>query len=260
MRTEALWQQANVTFADPHNAERLGVTRIAPTLCDAERDGLISSWWFIRKQRWRIRYRATNQTSAEVMAMLTTPGPWSWTNSIYEAETYAFGGPEAMEVAHALFHADSKHVLADTHDRNDRKELSILLLTAMMRAAGLDWFEQGDVWARITERRSAPSLPGPSSRVALTDATRRLLSADTRPLRDDGGSLAYAEDWFKAFEDAGNALAALNDRGHLTRGLRDLIAHHALFTWNRHGLAIPTQVSIARGAKDVVFSGPTTSR
>lgn len=53
-----------------------------------------------------------------------------------------------MDVAHHLFHQDSRHILdylgseraaASRSDR--RRELSILLCTALMRGAGQDWYE-----------------------------------------------------------------------------------------------------------------------
>ena len=102
------WHQANVTFTDPHDAEQLAATRIAPTLLEAEHAGLISSWWFIRKRQWRIRYPAAGDTAADnVFDALRAPGPWSWTSRVYEPETHAFGGPAGMDTAHALFHADT---------------------------------------------------------------------------------------------------------------------------------------------------------
>lgn len=251
------WHQANVTFTDPHDAEQLAATRIAPTLLEAEHAGLISSWWFIRKRQWRIRYLAASDTAADnVFDALRAPGPWSWTSSVYEPETHAFGGPAGMDTAHALFHADSRHVLSGTHDHGDRRELTILLFTAMMRTAGLDWFEQGDVWARAVDLRPPTDLPDPAQWGSFTTATHRLLTVDTGPLRTDG-SLEFAADWFTAFEQAGAALAALNRDGLLTRGLRAVIAHHTIFAWNRLGLPTQAQAAIAQASKEVILGEPT---
>jgi len=136
VRPDGQWHQANVTFTDPHDAEQLAATRIAPVLRAAEDNGDIDSWWFVRKQQWRFRYRTTEHAQAgAILPVLATPGPWSWTAGIYEPEVHAFGGPAGMDTAHALFHHDSRHVLGGTHRRSDRQELTILLLTAMMRAA-----------------------------------------------------------------------------------------------------------------------------
>ena len=257
MRPDGQWHQANVTFTDPHDAERLAATRIAPVLRDAEDNGDIDSWWFVRKQQWRFRYRTTEHTqAAAILPMPATPGPWSWTTSIYEPEVHAFGGPAGMDTAHALFHHDSRHVLGGTHRRSDRQELTILLLTAMMRAAELDWFEQGDTWARIVELRPPADLPGPDQWASVKTATRRLLTVDTGPLRA-GGSLEPAADWFTAFERAGAALKELNRDGCLTRGLRAVIAHHTIFAWNRLGIPAPAQAAIAQASKEVILDEPT---
>lgn len=67
-----------------------------------------------------------------------------------------------MDVAHHLFHQDSCHILdhlgsdhaAGSGDK--RRELSILLYTTLMRRAGQDWYEQGDIWARFAENRPCP--------------------------------------------------------------------------------------------------------
>jgi thiopeptide-type bacteriocin biosynthesis protein len=55
-----------------------------------------------------------------------------------------------MAAAHRLFHADSRHILAYLAQAGGghRRELGVILATALMRAAGQDWYEQGDIWRR----------------------------------------------------------------------------------------------------------------
>lgn len=85
---------------------------------------------------------------------LTAAGQISgWWPGIYEAETAAFGGSPGMEIAHDLFCADSRAIV--TMLRSDetmlgRRELSLLLCATLMRAANLEWYEQGDVWDWVT--------------------------------------------------------------------------------------------------------------
>ncbi|MFJ9113823.1 thiopeptide-type bacteriocin biosynthesis protein [Streptomyces sp. NPDC102283] len=77
----------------------------------------LAQWSFLRKSPCRrLRYRHVGPDSAKVLD--TAPDDLvdagflvSWTHGIYEPEEAAFEGPAAMEIAHALFHYDSRHVL-----------------------------------------------------------------------------------------------------------------------------------------------------
>jgi hypothetical protein len=85
-----------------------------------------------------------------------------WWPTLYEPETAAFGGPTGMDAVHDLFCADSAGVLQYLRQDSPglgRRELSILLLSGLMRAAGLDTFECGDMFDRVARLRSAPPMP-----------------------------------------------------------------------------------------------------
>ncbi len=121
-----------------------------------------------------------------------------------------------MDTAHELFHADSRHLLAFLSGTpSGRRERSLILRTAFMRAAGLEFGEQGDVWARIVEQRCAlhGELPDPSTWASFTGDVRRLLLGKVRP--DETTS-----DWLTAFEEEGRQLRVLRESGRLTRGIR----------------------------------------
>ncbi|MFI8952192.1 methyltransferase, FxLD system [Streptomyces sp. NPDC053750] len=253
------WQQHNITFADRESGRRAIAERIAPVLLAAEQDGQLTGWWFMNKQPWPLRYRA-DEPSPAVEAVLSDlvqdGGPVvSWLPCVYEPETEAFGGTEAMDVAHELFHRDSRHLL--THrpgpENLGRRETAVLLASAMMRAAGLDWFEQGDVWAKVAALRPTTGCP-PSERAAeLERAMRKLMTVDARDLCRAGGPLAGHGGWVTAFERAGAELAALAGRGALTRGLRAVVAHHTIFHSNRAGLLRGDQSAMSDIAREVVM-------
>jgi len=87
-----------------------------------------------------------------------------------------------MDIAHTLFHHDSQHILTrvtQTDPALGQRETTVLLYSTMLRAAGLDWFEQGDVWAKVTALRPAidayRTLPGQAE--GLSRAIRRLMTA-----------------------------------------------------------------------------------
>lgn len=65
--------------------------------------------------------------------------------------------------------------------------------------------------------------------------------------------LAHHGGWVHAFEQAGQDLARLARDGHLTRGLRAVLAHHLLFHANRAGLPVDHQAALAARALDAAF-------
>jgi protein-L-isoaspartate(D-aspartate) O-methyltransferase len=252
------WQQHNITFTDRESAQRAIVERIAPVLLAAERDGQLTGWWFMNKHPWPLRYRADEPSSAveALLSDLVQEGTAvSWLPYIYEPETHAFGGIRAMDIAHDLFHKDCRHLL--THqpgpEQLGRRETAVLLASVMLRAAGLDWFEQGDVWAKVAALRPATGLL-PSARAAeLAPAMRKLMTVDAHSLCRPNGPLAEHQEWVAAFEWAGTAIADLAGRGALTRGLRAVIAHHVIFHANRAGLLRDAQSAMSNIAREVVM-------
>ena len=262
------WPQCVIQFTHWPSAEEVAADSLRPALDAAEADGELIQWSFLRKHPcWRLRYRPTDnrasQHLARVLDDLVSEGRVSeWTAGIYEPETAAFGGAASMEVAHALFHHDSRNILANPVRHQaagpdppglGRRELAILLFSVLMRAAGLDLYEQGDVWAKVAALRSADDAVPPPER--LKGVVHRLMTVDAGPTSRlvDGGPLAPLADWVTAFERAGQQMAELARRGRLERGLRAVLAHHVIFHWNRLGLAREHQSALSTLAKEVVM-------
>jgi thiopeptide-type bacteriocin biosynthesis protein len=254
---ETQWRQVNVAYPSPdrHERERHIVTHLAGVMPAAEADALITSWWFIRKGPWRVRYLPTNSGTGDdpLHQRLTTRqgGRIAWANDIYEPEIHAFGGPASMDIAHTLFHLDSSHVLTYLNgDAQHRRERSLILCTALMRSAGLDLNEQGDVWARIAEQRAGVPdqsvQPDRHAWESFTGGVRHLILGTARVDTIETG-------WLAAFEAAGANLRHLRERAGLTRGIRAIIALHVIFHWNRIGLNSPTQANLARAAQEGIF-------
>lgn len=184
-------------------------------------------------------------------------GITSWVETIYEPETQAFGGTSGMSTAHELFHHDSQHILDHlTRPGDHRREHTVLLCSVLLRAAGQDWYEQGDTWARVAETRPLPPEIEPDRLHALQSRLRRLMTVDANPaspLTGPEGQLAEIATWTAAFHTAGVQLAALARAGTLRRGVRAVLAHHVIFHWNRLGLTYNTQSVLAHAAKAAVF-------
>ncbi len=171
------WRQVNVIFPVWDQAEAFALAHLVPELARAETGGLINKWFFMRKHpAWRIRYflnngdRTAQAGIGQHLDDLAASGQITgWTGSIYEPEAHAFGGDEAMDTAHRFFHGDTNGCLAYLATQNGakadhRRELSLLLCTRMLRAAGLDWYEQGDVWTRVASTGTACARTFASSR------------------------------------------------------------------------------------------------
>jgi thiopeptide-type bacteriocin biosynthesis protein len=251
------WGQVHVEFTSWATAEHDAVV-LAQSLDQAD---AVSRWWFLRKHPcWRIRYQPATATPAltSILDQLTAAAVIrSWRHSIYEPETLAFGGPAGLAIAHDLFTADTRGVLARTRDGHGHgaghRELSVLLCATLIRAAGLDWFEQGDTWHRVALLRPSPA--GPPGR--HHDTIGKLLTVSTSPgspLLAPAGPLASATTWISGFRDAGRALATAAQHSRLHRGVRDILTHLIIFHWNRLGLSATTQATLADAARDVILS------
>jgi thiopeptide-type bacteriocin biosynthesis protein len=267
------WLQVNIAFPDWDRAEATVLASLAPQLSAAEADGLIDAWFFIRKRPcWRVRYLPAAGTGPQAQArveshldeMAARRLAGAWTTAVYEPEVHAFGGDKAMTVAHRLFHHDSRCLLAYLQGENGagyghRREISVMLCSVLMRAAGQDWYEQGDTWALVAAHREPPASRVPNHPGPLPASIRRLITVDAESQMRDDAPLARTAEWAAAYVTAGGDLAGLAASGHLHRGLRDILAHHVIFAWNRLGLPYTTQAILAATAKTVVFGhDPTT--
>jgi len=264
------WRQAYVTIAPWDGVERVAAAYLAPIMAGAEAAGMINSWFFIRKRpAIRLRYlpapgsehRTEDLVGIGLDELADAGTITGWTSPVYEPEHRAFGGEQAMDIAHALFHADSHHLLHHLADPDavlppgTRRTLAVLLCAHLLRSVGLDWHEQGDVWARVAEQRTLPANADPDKLRTMQTNLHALLSVDIKTLIRNKPSLPITADWSAAFSTAGAALATLNTAGQLDRGLRDVAAKHVVFTWNRHGISAAVQAVLAHCATAAVF-GP----
>ncbi len=263
------WKQVYIEFADWTTADGIAAAHLAPLLQQVEAEDPSAAWWFIRKHPcWRLRlHTAAEGLSARSRLTASLDGLASaglirrWWRGVYEPEAAAFGGRAGMAVGHRLFHADSRAVLMLAGQEPTAlglRELSVLLLATLLRAAGLEWYEQGDVWHLVSRERPLPADVPPGRLEPMTADIRALLLADTSPdgpLFGQGRPAASATRWADAFRTAGWELGAAAREGRLERGLRNVIAYHTIFHWNRLGLSSRTQSLLAWTAREAVL-GP----
>lgn len=256
-RAEREWYQTRIYFRDWTEAETIAAVHLAPDLGELQANGATTGWWFLRKHPcWRLRLRNADPSAVtQTLDELTATGVLaSWQPSIYEPEAAAFGGPAAIGIVHDLFCADSRGVLdyaACAAPGLGRRELSLLLVNALALAAGLDWFERGDVFNRVAQLRPTPADADTTRVDDLAARLRRLLiatgRADGMPLSTRGPA-GFASAWIAAFTTAGRQLGEAATRGDLDRGLRAILAHIVIFHWNRLGLSTTTQAILAHAA------------
>ncbi|MFF7081765.1 thiopeptide-type bacteriocin biosynthesis protein [Streptomyces lavendulae] len=260
------WHQARIEFADFGRAEDTAAASLAPRLRMLEEAGLLGAWWFIRKAPcWRLRLFPAPDTDPAHLhravhellgALVESREILRWWPTVYEPEVIAFGGPDGIAAAHRLFHADSRHLLDRTRHVPGlgRRERSVLLCTVLLGSAGLEWFEQGDVWDRVAGMRPLPDDITAEQLGRAGTGLRRLLTLGTRPLTAAGEPLEPLAPWLTAFADAGRAIATAARHGTLRRGPREVLAPHVIFHWNRHGLTARTQATLAAAARAVILA------
>ncbi|WP_395111271.1 thiopeptide-type bacteriocin biosynthesis protein [Actinomadura sp. SCN-SB] len=260
--SDQTWYEIRVQFHDWQAAEQTATT-LAPRINDLQERETITGWWFIRKHPcWRIRLHinpATDREQAEsditaLLQDLTEEGALAtWWPAIYEPESAAFGGPTGIDAAHKLFCDDTRYFIHYIQQPLPigRREISMLLCTILLHAAGLDTFEQGDVWHRVTQLR--PSTNAPTSRINDLAATLAPLINTAPhiegPLFNIEGPLNSAQPWAAAFNQSGRVLGQAAGAGNLDRGLRHILSHQVIFHWNRLGLSTTTQANLSRAAR-----------
>ncbi|MEV6527431.1 methyltransferase, FxLD system [Longispora sp. NPDC051575] len=252
------WRQTYLTFADWRTAEHYAAKHLGPALLEAEDNEAICAFMFLRKgATWRLRV-LPGDDPAQVDALLeevshhekVLDSAESW----YAPPVGAFGGSEGLAIAHALAHADSRHILAHLAAGGDhRRELGVLLATRLMRAAGMDWYDQGEVWRQVALHRDDPQNAAPSLGAKLvSDMQRFLVAAADAP----GSPLYAAPTWPAAHERAGQALGYLHAHGELSRDLTGVVVHVLLHVFNRLGISAADQAAMASAAEYVVFHRP----
>ncbi|MET8453358.1 thiopeptide-type bacteriocin biosynthesis protein [Streptomyces sp. NPDC005209] len=259
------WYQAYITFADYPTAARAFRTYLLPAL----QDEAVGGWWFLRKYPcWRLRVQpapgASLEDSIEHTAQaLDSAVSWGvvkhWQPTLYEPETLAFGGLDSMAIAHQIFHTDSLGALVYDQLADDRmdglpdaKTASLLVLAVLLRAAGLEWSEQGDVWGQVEAKRELPADIPPDKLSSMVEPMRKLLTLDTGPALTTG-PLKPLRDWMAGMGSGGQALKEAANAGHLGLGLRGILARHVVFHWNRMGFSDRQQAIWSRAAREALL-------
>ncbi|MFE7332457.1 thiopeptide-type bacteriocin biosynthesis protein [Streptomyces sp. NPDC057565] len=179
------WWQFYLEFPDWSQAEATAAAVLRPILFDAEAEGSVTAWWYTRTHLcWQLCLGihpdpgARASIGAALDELAGAGHLQRWWPGIYEPEITAFGGSASVEASHYLFSAASRETLA-LADRSDvsigRRKLSVLLCSIRMRAARLEWYEQGDAWQRVIgEDRTALGRVPEDRLMEMTKQLRKL--------------------------------------------------------------------------------------
>jgi thiopeptide-type bacteriocin biosynthesis protein len=222
-------------------------SRLAPAVRVLEREKRIRWFFFMRKAPGlRLRFaldrqrRAATARITELLDSLESSRVLrTWTRGSYEPETYKFGGPDAMELAHAHFHADAaawwrwERLQRAKATRIGPQVLSIAVLNDLFTRA-LDGPEEvWDVWCEVAAlhgRRPAWSdhADARAPRVRIEDLAPHVSPKEGRVLEACG----------KANERFVDHLKSRRDTGELLYGYRRILPHLALYHWNHFGFGL----------------------
>src|SRR5436190_20146465 len=165
-----------------------------------------------------------------------------WFPSVYEPETFKFGGPEAMEAVHAHFFADSKawwrweELRRGANTSIESRLLSLSVLNDLF-AKFLDGPEEvWDVWCRVATLHGASVVSeGPAIQaIRIEDLIDRVTPGEQVILRS---YLSYNGAMARRF-------GAIHAKGKLLFGNRLVLPHVALYHWNRFGFTPDDRASI----------------
>ena len=253
------WAQVDIEFVDYTHAENTFHDELWPVLRTRR-------WWFVRKRpHWRLRYLDAGYPDLpgdlrDALDTMTASGTLRrWRRAVYEPETAAFGGPAGLKAVNDIHVADATGLLTYLGTNADggvdgpsRSLASLMTLAHLMRAAGLEWAEQGDVWARVEELRPEAPITDPVS-VGLAGKARSALSTDLTALVRDDTDFACLSTWAGELHDTGRHLAAITAGGALQTGLRTVLARTVLFCWNRAGFTTEQQSVWALAARRAIL-------
>jgi thiopeptide-type bacteriocin biosynthesis protein len=248
------WLQVNLALParagahpDPLRAVFENIFSVVESL---KRRKLLRCFFFMRKPpgvRLRFSFRGPRddamrevEACLDGLARLKVIGRWF--PSVYEPETFKFGGPEAMEAVHAHFFGDSTawwrweglRREADTSIAPRLLSLSVLndLFERFLEGPEEVW----DVWCRVAVLHGAPAVgEGPAvAPMRIEDLIDRVTPRERAILR--------------CYSSCNAALArrfgALHARGKLLYGNRLVLPHVALYHWNRYGFTPEERASI----------------
>lgn len=259
------WLYWRLTTAIDSTRDSLLHERLLPLLAGLVQENTIDNWWFLRKAQGgphlRLRLHPASGSDITDLAKALDSCFESWRQAgellrsnrlVYEPEVSIFGGDAGMEIAHKVFYSDSlgycrSAPLLSARGFQFSSGVSAAVLAGFFQGAGLDWFEQGDVW-RVVGHLRAATLPASVAEADTKPVSRlRSIFSDTEAIvAEAAADLPGLSEWHLGLKELGRTLAAADARGGLEIGIRRIMAVHVIFHWNRMGFSFAQQALLSQ--------------
>jgi len=248
------WRQINLVLPERNEVQHGNLHALFEEIFlkvdNLKKQKALRCFFFMRKPpgiRLRFALRAPQEDTAReieacVMKLVKRKFVTRFYRSVYEPETFKFGGPEAVAAVHAHFFADStawwrwEQLRYAAATNIDSKLLSVCVLNDLF-AQCLDGPEEvWDVWCRIATLHGAsvvsdgPATP-PIRIEHLIDEVTRNEQIILRNYRTHNRAIA-------------RKLAAISSNGKLIFGKRLVLPQIAIYHWNRYGFTPDDRTSM----------------
>jgi lantibiotic biosynthesis protein len=231
---------------------------IAPLVARAIETGAADRWFFLRyndpQNHLRVRFggaparlRAIIDWLPEFLDPLMAEGRIArWQLDTYEREVERYGGPEAMDIAERIFHADSEAVLAILEDlagdrgADWRWRAALVGIDRLLADFGFDLTARRDVLADLRRSFGDEFAAGPQLKDQLAQRLRetgddlhQLLTAPLSTEHPLAGTLAALDRRSSKIAPLLAELRALQSQDKLTAQFDDLVASYNHMFVNR---------------------------
>jgi thiopeptide-type bacteriocin biosynthesis protein len=248
------WLQANLALPARADAHAESMRRIFedmfPVVESLKRRKLLRCFFFMRKPpgvRLRFALRAPRKEAVGEIesclhGLMRRGVIGKWFPSVYEPETFKFGGSEAIEAVHAYFFADStawwrwEKLQFRVQTSMGSKLLSACVLNDLF-ARFLDGPEEvWDVWCRVAALHGACVVREGQAAAAIRieDLINRVTPEEQRIFRT----------YSSCNETMARRFREIHARGKLLYGNRLVLPHIGLYHWNRYGFTPEERASI----------------
>lgn len=262
------WLYFRIYLHDNTNFSALLTSSLVDKLFELKAQKLVENFWFMRKsdggKHLRLRIYGLseflerdvrNTLIQEIVKLKKRNICREYYICIYEPEKALFGGIEGMRLAHHFFSSGSqlyleiyKHIQQNNKINFD--EISLCLINNFLYYAGLDDFEEWDVWNKVLLMRKVDN-EDTSHLENKEENDGRLHSSLYIAMLIGPTVFNYFNNTLSTYKNIAKELEILNRKGELTRGIRSIVATKIIFQWNSFGFDALHQYSLAKKMVDL---------